>query len=133
MASLVADTHAVIWYLFGSASLSAAARAAMDAAIQGGGSIFVATISLVEAAYLIEKGRIPAVTFDRMDLALSDPASGFAPVPLEQEVARALRGVPRNLVPDMPDRIIAATAVHLNLPLVTADHKIQTSGIATIW
>jgi predicted nucleic acid-binding protein len=37
-------------------------------------------------------------------------------------------------VPDMPDRIIAATALNLNLPLVTHDHKIlATSVIQTIW
>jgi predicted nucleic acid-binding protein len=33
----------------------------------------------------------------------------------------------------MPDRIIAATALHLDFPLVTHDQRIQTSGIKTIW
>jgi predicted nucleic acid-binding protein len=33
----------------------------------------------------------------------------------------------------MPDRIIAATALHLGLPLVTRDLRIQASGIPTIW
>lgn len=35
--------------------------------------------------------------------------------------------------PDMPDRIIAGTALHLKLPLITRDHKIQLSQIDTIW
>ncbi|PJB74400.1 MAG: PIN domain nuclease, partial [Armatimonadetes bacterium CG_4_9_14_3_um_filter_58_7] len=35
--------------------------------------------------------------------------------------------------PDMPDRIIAATALHLGLSLVTRDSKIQGCGIPTIW
>jgi predicted nucleic acid-binding protein len=48
-------------------------------------------------------------------------------------VADALALVPRAIVPDMPDRIIAATALYLNLPLVTADHKIQASNVQTIW
>jgi len=37
------------------------------------------------------------------------------------------------LVRDMPDRMIAATAARLGLPLVTRDRQIQSAGIATIW
>jgi len=48
-------------------------------------------------------------------------------------VATALKDIPRNLVPDMPDRIIAATALHLGLPLVTRDRRLQAAGIDTIW
>ena len=33
----------------------------------------------------------------------------------------------------MPDRIIAATALSLNLPLVTRDGDIRASGVKTIW
>jgi predicted nucleic acid-binding protein len=32
----------------------------------------------------------------------------------------------------MPDRIIAVTALHLNLPLVTRDQRMQILGIKTI-
>lgn len=35
---------------------------------------------------------------------------------------------------EMPDRIIAATALYLNFPLITRDHKIQAlQNIQTIW
>jgi len=37
------------------------------------------------------------------------------------------------IVPDMPDRIIAATALHLDLPLVTRDRAIQAAGLKAIW
>jgi predicted nucleic acid-binding protein len=33
----------------------------------------------------------------------------------------------------MPDRIIAATAFHLGLPLVTRDAQIRSANITTIW
>jgi predicted nucleic acid-binding protein len=33
----------------------------------------------------------------------------------------------------MPDRIIAATALSLGLPLVTRDGKIRASNVITIW
>lgn len=37
-------------------------------------------------------------------------------------------------VPDMPDRIIAATALHLNLPLLSRDRQIASlPGIIVVW
>jgi PIN domain nuclease of toxin-antitoxin system len=133
MSAVVADTHAVVWFLLGLPDLSATARTTMDLAIRAGDPIYVATISLVELAYLIEKGRLSSTVFDCVDQVLDDPDSGFVPVLLDQGVSRTLRRVRRTLVPDMPDRIIAATALHRKLPLVTADRKIQASGIPTIW
>jgi predicted nucleic acid-binding protein len=44
-----------------------------------------------------------------------------------------LRRISRDVVPDMPDRIIAATALHLELPLVTSDRRIQQTEVETIW
>jgi predicted nucleic acid-binding protein len=60
-----------------------------------------------------------------------DPA--WVLVPLDFEIAQALAQISRDTVPDMPDRIIAATALYLNIPLVTKDSKIQASNIQTIW
>jgi len=49
-------------------------------------------------------------------------------------VASSLAKIPRLTVPELPDRIIAATALYLNLPLVTKDYKIRSlSVIQTIW
>jgi predicted nucleic acid-binding protein len=53
--------------------------------------------------------------------------------PLDEGVAKAVYRVPRNAVPDMPDRIIAATALYLGLPLVTKDGRLRKAGISTIW
>jgi predicted nucleic acid-binding protein len=47
--------------------------------------------------------------------------------------ARGLRDIPRDIVADIPDRIIAATALHLGVPLVTRDRRLQGAGIQTIW
>jgi predicted nucleic acid-binding protein len=52
---------------------------------------------------------------------------------LDDAVARAVGRVPRETVPDMPDRIIAATAIHLDLPLVSRDGRIRMTGIKIIW
>jgi len=36
-------------------------------------------------------------------------------------------------VPDLPDRIIAATALHLNVPVISRDSKIQAANLQTVW
>jgi predicted nucleic acid-binding protein len=50
-----------------------------------------------------------------------------------QHIAQALKQIERTQIPDLPDRIIAATALHLGLPLISRDRKIQLSEIETIW
>jgi predicted nucleic acid-binding protein len=76
---------------------------------------------------------VPAEVPGRIENALDDPANALTLVPLGIDVVRAMARVPRHVVPDMPDRIIAATALHLNLPLVTRDRAILSSPIQTIW
>jgi PIN domain nuclease of toxin-antitoxin system len=133
MRSLVADTHAVLWYLCADQRLSPRAKEAIDAATLAGMPIYVPTICVVEATYLIEKGRIASVSIAQLDLALNMPRAAFQAVHLTGDIAFRLKEIPRSEVPDLPDRVIAATALVLGLPLVTRDAKIQGSKIETIW
>jgi predicted nucleic acid-binding protein len=48
-------------------------------------------------------------------------------------VAQAMRRVARTEVPDLPDRIISATALHLGIPIISRDRKIQASDLTTVW
>jgi predicted nucleic acid-binding protein len=48
---------------------------------------------------------------------------------LNAAVADAVQRIPRDTVPEMPDRIIAATAAHLNAELATRDRKLHSAGI----
>jgi PIN domain nuclease of toxin-antitoxin system len=130
----VSDTHALVWYLFAMPELSAAAKTRMDNAAASGGYIFVPTISFVEITYLAEKGRLGANVLPRINAAIQMPNSILKPVELTHQITISLSQILRQTVPEMPDRIIAATALHLNLPLVTKDHKIQAlRNITTIW
>ena len=54
-------------------------------------------------------------------------------LPVDRHVAQALQMVTRSQVPDMSDRIIAATALYLGVPLITRDRMIQTANVDTIW
>ncbi len=131
--SAVLDTHAAIWYVFVRKRLSQDALRFIRRAVDSGKPVYVSAISIVETVYLIERGRVPFEAIQRLEAALKDPASGMLVTPVDAEVAQAVHKVARAVVPDMPDRIIAATALHLNLPLITRDARLQSAGIQTIW
>ncbi len=131
--SAVLDTHTVLWYLENSQELSTVARITIENAVHDGRDVHVSAISLVETVYLVERQRLPLTALERLRLALADPNSGLFIAPVDGGVADALQTIPRDVVPDMPDRIIAATASHLGLPLVTRDRRLQAAGIQTIW
>lgn len=133
MADYVTDTHALIWYLENDPRLGPNARVAFDACDQGEGVIFVPTICLVEMVYLIEKTRIPENMMTLLENELRAGTSGLMLADLTADVAKAVGKVIRDDIPDLPDRIIAATALSLKLPLLTRDKKIQSSSLKTIW
>ncbi|MGI8470067.1 MAG: type II toxin-antitoxin system VapC family toxin [Pyrinomonadaceae bacterium] len=129
----VADSHSLIWYLLKSPELSAdALQIFSDTA--AGEDVYVPTICLVEITYLIEKNRFPRQLLAQVLQTLNNPQSELKSFPLDENVATNLQNIPRSIVPDMPDRIIAARALALNLPLVTCDTKIQKlTNIKTVW
>jgi PIN domain nuclease of toxin-antitoxin system len=129
MASVAADTHAVLWFLEDDKRLAAGAVAAMDVAQ----TILLPSICLVEITYLVEKGRLQAAVLPRILAELDNPATTLELAPLDLGVVLALQHVSRFDVPDLPDRVIAATALYHCVPLVTRDGKIRASGIETIW
>lgn len=129
---VLADTHALIWYLFDEGRLSSEGRAALDGALGAGFPILVSAISIIEVIYLEERRRIPVGATERIRQACEAEEPSIEVVPIDARVAHDLQQVPRADVPDMPDRIIAATAVSLGVPLVTRDGKIRASSVQTI-
>jgi PIN domain nuclease of toxin-antitoxin system len=131
-AQVLADTHALIWYLFDEGRLSSAGRAALDGSITAGFPVLVSAISIIEVIYLEERHRIRAGATERIRQTCEAEDPSIEVVPIDARVAHALAQVPRAEVPDMPDRIIAATAISLGIPLVTRDGKIRASRVQTI-
>jgi len=133
MLDCVTDTHSLIWYLEDDPRLGPEANHTFEACDRGEITIYVPTICLVEIVYLHEKGRIPANLKTRLDAELQADTSGIVVANLTVEIANAVTRVSRADVPDMPDRIITATALHLGLALISKDRKIKLAGVNTIW
>ena len=131
--SAVLDTHSAIWYLHRSTQLSPTALRTVRKFVDDGRPLFLSAISLVETIYLAETGRLPLEAWQRLDAEVKSANSGLLIQPLDEGVAYAVHRISRGIVSDMPDRIIAATALHLGLPLVTRDRRLQAAGIETIW
>jgi PIN domain nuclease of toxin-antitoxin system len=133
MSAIVIDTHVLIWYLFEPEKLSFLARDAIETTLDFAHPVYISAISIVEIIYLMEKGRISLATLTAVQQVLNDEQFSFVIAPLDEYVAFALQHIDRQTIPDMPDRIIAATALARNLPLVTCDGKIRSHKLHTIW
>ena len=133
MAHYVTDTHALIWHLQNSRKLSRKAGALFREADAGRAVIVVPSIVLVELVYLAEKRRVDPAMTDQVFVLLRSGAQNYIVAPLEAETVQMLRGIDRSQVPEMPDRIITATAKQLGLPLITRDPEIAAGAVRVIW
>jgi len=130
---IVLDTHALIWWLTGSAPLSRAAKLAVTKAAKEN-RVVASAISVLEIVTAIRRGRLQFTT--PLEQWLADarrlPELRFEPV--SAEIAQLAGSFGEDMHVDPADRIIAATAIILNVPLVTADGKLRASrAVKTIW
>ena len=123
MARVVADTHALLWMLKG--TLRERSPVGADAIEQalGAKALCISIGSFLDLRYLVDSGRLAEQTLD--DTRAIVDGDAFTVVPLDLRVLDKMAAVPREKVPDPFDRIIAATALTLDLPLVSADEDIQ--------
>lgn len=133
MPDAVTDTHALIWYLENDPRLGTAASQIYDECDRGQAIVYVPTMCLVEIVFLQEKNRIPAHLKAAFESKLQSGASGLVVADMTAGVVDAMATISRTDVPEMPDRIIAATALHLGIPLMSRDHKIRSSSVTTLW
>jgi PIN domain nuclease of toxin-antitoxin system len=128
----VCDTQCLLWYVTRDRRLPKIARTAFEQAKEGVAQILVPSIVLVEVVFLAERQRVPRPILAQL-MALSDmPSAGICVIPLDLTVARAVADFGPSAVPELADRIIAATAGALNLPLLTTDPAIIASGLVKV-
>ncbi|HAI68464.1 MAG TPA: VapC toxin family PIN domain ribonuclease [Gammaproteobacteria bacterium] len=134
MKEFVTDTHALLWHLFKNERLSPKAANIFNQADNNEVRIDIPNIVLVEIVYLIEKFRIPSESINNLIKLLETKPINYQLVQIELSTIRAMESISRQLIPDMPDRIITATALELGLPLITKDQKITDAQVVeVIW
>ncbi|MGA9474470.1 MAG: PIN domain-containing protein [Terriglobales bacterium] len=119
--------------LFDDKRLSTAAEAFINEAASARRKIAISTISLAEVVYLVEKNRLPSSAYDELTQALADPEHVFTEAVISAAVVQAMRQVSRAEVPDMPDRMVAATGVYFDVPVISRDRRIRSANLKTVW
>jgi len=127
---IVIDTHTFVWWRDENENLSRRAKHAIESA----GRILVPTACCFELATLERRGRIRldrgVVAWIRAALA----APGVEAFPVTSDIATEAGRLPDTFPGDPVDRIVYATAVSLQTPIVTRDRRITEHDPArVIW
>jgi PIN domain nuclease of toxin-antitoxin system len=133
MSVAVTDSHALIWHAMGpQRKLGRGARAVFERAERGHATIYVPVLVLVEIAEAIRRGVIRCDGgFSRWTERLLG-SGRFVAADLTPAVVLAAEGL--YAVPERGDRLVAATARHLDCPLITKDPAMERlPGLTTIW
>lgn len=128
---ILLDTHIVIWLAFEPDKLSKRAKGVIRAARVEGG-LAIAGITLVELAWLAEKGRVETTL--SVESFVRQCASRMTVLPITPEIAARAVSFPDSYPKDPQDRLIGATALIEGIRLVTHDKLIKKSGVVpVIW
>jgi len=132
MSSIVVDTHILIWDQLDPSRMSAKAKKAIAMADEGH-QIMICEISLWEISILMKKKRllIDMPYLDFMHNLLQ--TRNYVLQGINPEIAFLATTIEMD-TKDPADRMIAATAIHLGVPLITSDHLIQSNkDVKIIW
>ena len=132
----VADTHALHWFLTGSERLSERARQALATAeADQAGGIFLSVASRIDLHYLAAAGRMERSLASRLWAVVHDPDFNIHHVAVSDEVAEHFGDAALAALRDPWDRLIVATALVLDVPLVSADRAIGAldAGVEVLW
>ena len=127
MDRFVTDTQALVKFMMGKKVINDKSHQAFLAADRGETLIIIPAVVLMEVMYLFEKHRIDIGLLHTEDLLES---RNYQFEPLTLEVLKTASKI--DDIPELHDRLIAATAHHLDLPLITNDPVIRRSRFVTV-
>jgi PIN domain nuclease of toxin-antitoxin system len=129
VASLLLDTHALLWWLDGDERLSADARSAMS---DTSNVVMVSAASAWEITTKHRLGKLPGAADVARDVARCVAAQGFQEFPItlrDAERAGRLPGPHR----DPFDRMLVAQALRADLELVSNERGFDGFGVRRLW
>jgi PIN domain nuclease of toxin-antitoxin system len=130
---ITVDTQVILWDALKPELLSSKAKEAIKIANQTDGIIFC-EISLWEIAMLMQKKRIEIDVTYLEFINLVKASNNYIFKGITPEIAELSTKLPVETSKDPADRIICATAIVMNTPLVTSDKNLRASRvIRTIW
>lgn len=129
---ILLDTHVVVWLASGDPRMSRSAQAAVDQSRKSEHGLAISDFTLFELCQLFRKKRFSLAISPESFLA--EVEARFVVLPITSNVALQAIELPASYPKDPADRIIGATALIEDLPLVTADTQIRKcKAFPTIW
>lgn len=126
----LADTVTIVHYLRRPTKVGAESRRILRDADQGRHHILISAISLMEILYLAEAKRI-TLSLGNLLTTIARSAN-YSIVPVDSRIVEA--AVEIDDVPELHDRILAATAVVYDVPILTPDRMMMASRhVRAVW
>jgi PIN domain nuclease of toxin-antitoxin system len=123
------DTHTLIWAKISPASLSRQVAEIMADPLN---EIFVSAATAWEIATKVRLGKLPGADSLERDFLETVEDSGYTLLPIEAESAlRAGRLIADH--GDPFDRMIAAQALAMDIPVLSTDTKLDLFGVRRLW
>lgn len=127
--NVLADTHALLWWMTGNSKLSDAAHAAID---DSNNLVFVSAASAWEIATKYRLGRLPEASGIARDFPGCMTEEGFRELVITLEDGEYAGRLPGHHQ-DPFDRIIIAQALIRDLALVSNERIFGQYGVNRIW
>jgi PIN domain nuclease of toxin-antitoxin system len=129
---ILLDTHVVIWLASDDSRISRPAQSAVAEARQSRRGLAISDFTLFELSLLFSKKKFELAV--KPQAFLSEVERRFTVFPVTANVALQAFDLPADYPNDPVDRVIGATALIEDIPLVTADREIRKSrAVPTIW
>jgi PIN domain nuclease of toxin-antitoxin system len=126
---ILLDTHMLLWAAFDEDSLSRRARKLLRSSAN---ELFVSAASAWEIATKFRLGKLPSAQILANDFVRTVTNAGYLLLSISVEHAlRAgrLTGEHR----DPFDRMLAAQAIHEDMPILSSDEQLDSFGVRRIW
>jgi PIN domain nuclease of toxin-antitoxin system len=132
MTSPVLDTHAWVAWMIGSSDLPTATHDALER-LPPDRRPYLSAISLWEVAMLVDLGRL-SLSMSLIEwLSLAAHPRTVKIAAITPAIAAATAALPSTFHRDPADRIIVATCLELDAPLLTHDRLIMRSRLVSRW